>query len=169
MTFWSQFEKRIVSDLTMQGIFVSQIPTGCRIVSRKGFGGGGGARPSIQMVKTDFDFCAAVDGRAVFFDAKACGERTFNIRSLILREKKRHQFLRMREAHRTGAKAGYLIWFYEERLITWAPVEVVAGIIADRTSKNITPDLPGCFTQEDSWKVDIARMAGLVVPSSAVS
>lgn len=147
---WAQFEKRIAHDSGLCGIFVSRIPTGCRIVRA-------GPRPKIQLVKTDFDFSAGVNGQSLYFDAKALLDNNFNFKSRVLSESKVHQFKRMLEARALGNSAGYLIWFYELRKITWAPINLVNAMISDG-AKSLNPDTPGCRTQDDFIVIDLSKI-----------
>jgi hypothetical protein len=151
MDYWKQFENRIYKESWARGIFVSQIPTGCRIVYR-------GGRKSIQLVTTDFDFAAGVSGRAMFFDAKADAGKNFNFKSHVSRPSKHHQMLKLLSAHDMGSAAGYLIWFYNLKQITWAPIRTVHLMIRDG-AKSLNPDTPGVRSQEDWLALDIGKLA----------
>lgn len=118
--YWRKFEKRIKDDL---GYFNDTAVT--RIPSHLERGRGGAS----FRKKTDCDFVASVNGKAVFFDAKACGETRFNIQSLILRESKIHQYEFLLRASKRGAVGGYLIWFYTHSKIVWLPVELVQELV----------------------------------------
>ncbi len=106
------------------------------------------------MVKTDFDFAAGCEGHAIFFDAKSESGNTFNFKGRVLHKDKVHQFNKMREAWSMGNKAGYLIWFYDLKKITWAPIEVIDKMLEDGI-KSLTPDSPGCITQDDFIVIDL--------------
>lgn len=150
MSQWKHFEQRVYNESNLLGIFVSRIPTGCRIIRP-------GKPPKVQLVKTDFDFCAGLNGQALFFDAKATDKGTFNFKSYVEAPKKVHQYTRMCQAHDMGNLAGYLIWFYDKRMITWAPIQLVRAMLREG-GKGINPDTPGCRSQEDWKKLDLVEL-----------
>lgn len=145
MTLASHFETRIEKEIWAADDYCVRIPTGVKV-----FG-----RGKVAMRKTPFDFAASIDGRAVFFDAKTTKESTFNIGSMVMATKKVHQFNELRAAQRAGAVAGYLIWFYGLREITWAPIDVVA----QRNLTSIRPTTPGCRSMLDVHKIDFRKLA----------
>jgi len=145
MRLSTQFENRIEREIWAQGNYCARIPTGAKIVGKG----------QVRMQKTPFDFAASINGRAVFFDAKSTGESTFNIGSMVMRTKKVHQFNELTAAYRAGAIAGYLIWFYDLRLITWAPIAVVAR----KNLVSINPQTDGCRSQLDTHKLDLEKLA----------
>ena len=114
---WRQFESRIKHDLLATGHVVTHIPSA--LIKTKG---------GTHRQKTDCDFSAAWRGEAIYFDAKACGEATFNLESLVFRESKVHQFNFLIDACNKNCKAGYLIWMYDKGLILWADVHVIATL-----------------------------------------
>lgn len=147
MKIWEAFEKRIVHDFTMQGHFIARIPTGARVVK-------GGAGLTFKGQKTPFDFASCVEGVAVFFDAKCVtsGSR-FNFKSLVLAPKKVHQYEALCAARKSGAEAGYMIWWYNTRQITWLDIAELEYRIRSG-SPSISPEsLPG-RTFEDHLKID---------------
>lgn len=148
---WRQFENRIVKESLLKNIFVSQIPTGCRIVWRNG-------RKHMQLVKTDFDFASGFKGRAIFFDAKAEGSNTFNFRMHCLSENKLHQFRKLLDAEAMGNAAGYLIWFYHLKKITWVPIGLV-NTLQLAGHKSLTPNTPGVRSEDDFIALDIGKLA----------
>lgn len=140
-----QFENRIEREIWAQGNYCARIPTGVRVIGKG----------KVAMRKTPFDFAASINGRAVFFDAKSTSASTFNIGSMVMAVKKVHQFHELSAAFRAGAVAGYLIWFYDLRLITWAPIAVVAK----KNLVSISPQTDGCRSQLDTYKIDLEKLA----------
>lgn len=134
----------------MRGNFCVRIPTGAKVV--------GGGR--MMAIKTPFDFSASVGGQAVYFDAKSTAQNRFNIGSYVMATSKVHQFRQLMEAHRMGALAGYLIWFYGPtiRQIVWAPITV----IGQPGLTSIAPGMDGTITQEDNRVIDLGRLTGAV-------
>jgi hypothetical protein len=160
MSQWKDFEQRVYNETKLQGIFVSRIPTGCRIIR-------GGNPPKVQLIKTDFDFTAGLPGAALFFDAKADSAKNFNFKSYVTRPKKLHQFKKMCEAADMGNLAGYLIWFYTLNQITFAPINVVRAMIREGAA-SLNPDTPGCRSQEDWLKLDLVSLCIPRTPPNAL-
>jgi hypothetical protein len=140
------FEARIEYDATLRRVTVVRIPDEVRGLygSKK------------VQVHTPFDFAAGILGRAAFFDAKATGKPTFNLKDCTQR-KTEHQWLALQEAAAQGNKAGYLIWFYSSATIAWAGVEQVQGYLRDGL-KSINPYLPGLRIQGDNEAIDLERL-----------
>ena len=154
MKYWEAFERRIVHDIRLSGHFITRIPTGARVIKI-------GGAVQFKGQKTAFDFAAAVNGRAVFFDAKCMtsGER-FNIRSLVLSPKKIHQYQALLDAAQSGgAVAGYLIWWFNERLITFVDVLKLRDLIVNTEVKSITPETFPSNTYPDHMKIDVSQWA----------
>lgn len=148
MKLHDQFEDRINREIWANGDYSVRIPQGAKVIGRG----------KLVKIKTPFDFACSIRGRAVFFDAKSTAENRFNLASKVTSEKSMHQFNQLREAARAGAIAGYLIWFYQLRLITWVPIDVMA----ERNLVSIAPYHRGTTTAEDNRRIDLARM---VLPS----
>ena len=144
---WKQFEKKIGQELNIRpNAYCVAIPNEIR--------GMYGKRKPIQVV-TPFDFAASIDGRAIFFDAKTCGETTFNLQSLVLRKQKNHQWQELIKARDSGSAAGYLIWFYKYSIIIWASVEDIEEAIKQgKKSLNITHRR----SQVDDTPLDLASL-----------
>lgn len=151
MQLWRQFEERIINDCAQCGIFITQIPLGCRIVDLNG-------RRKLQTIRTDFDFVAGVSGRAVFFDAKSINGDQINIQSTIMSPRKVHQYYRLLEAREMGSHAGYIIWFRDEstRQISWVDVLVVKRLF-EQGFKTITPNNTGVISDPDVQTIDLSR------------
>ncbi len=115
-----------------------------------------GAKGGVFRKKTDCDFAAGIKGQAYFFDAKVCAEPQFNVKSLILRESKVHQYQFLLSSFDRGSITGYLIWFYNERKIAWLPIENVDKVGASFTWENL---LIG--SQEDSTMINLERLSKL--------
>jgi penicillin-binding protein-related factor A (putative recombinase) len=145
---WSQFESRIVTDSRFHGVYVARIPSEMKQVGGKTF-----------RKKTSFDFAAALPGKTLFFDAKACGENTFNFQSLVLRDKKIHQFRALGEAWDMGNPSGYLIWFYEKQVIVWAHVVLVQDLVA-KGIKSLDEKTSGVRIQRDDVPINLVRLVG---------
>lgn len=140
---WRQFEKRIGQELNLQrNTVVAQIPS--HMNQSKG---------RVFRKKTDCDFAAGVDGRAVYFDAKVCAEPRFNANSLILRESKIHQYRFLKSALEKGSIGGYLIWFYGQRKIVWLPVEMV-----DNINRSFAWDDARMRSQDDDKPIDLKAL-----------
>lgn len=140
--YWKSFEKRVLHDLNLQRVAVTQIPSHMQQVKSRTF-----------RKKTDCDFAAGPDGRAVFFDAKVCAESTFNYKSLVFRNEKIHQYRFLISCVERGCEAGYLIWFYNEHKIVWLPIE---NIRPEDTS--IKTDSPLVKTQDDGEPINLTRL-----------
>jgi penicillin-binding protein-related factor A (putative recombinase) len=140
---WSQFENRIMEESKYFRIGCVQVPSGVRISGAKTF-----------RFKTKFDFAAGVKGKAVFFDAKTCGEDAFNFKSLAIRDKKKHQFDSLVEIREFGNQAGYLIWFYKHRIIAWADVAVIKTMI-EEGKKSVAYNDSGLRYKSDDLPIDL--------------
>lgn len=127
------FEKRVIQESKLNGITCIRVP------DHVTFSG--------HRRKTEFDYCAGVDGLAVFFDCKATG-RAFNLKSYVLAKEKVHQYKALVEAAEKGNVSGYLLYFYEEGQYVWAPIDTVSRLIASG-AKSITPDTLGTVAQSD--------------------
>src|SRR5690606_23393579 len=118
LNHWKIFEQNIVTHSMYMGITAIKIPDGVKMV--RDFKG-----PGLKPIryKTSFDFACSIDGIAAFFDAKAeSSNNRFNYKSLLLNEKKIHQWEALCDAHEKGSIAGLLIWFPLSSLIGWANV-----------------------------------------------
>lgn len=146
MKLWKGFENRIREECQLQGITCIKIPE--QIVQA---GGGKHFRR-----KTAFDYAAGIDGIAAFFDAKSSG-RDLYLESYITDEKKIHQFTALKAAYENFNIAGYLIHFYQEFTIAWAPIQVVHGLINTKQLK-ITPTTPGLTKQMDNVPINLRTL-----------
>jgi penicillin-binding protein-related factor A (putative recombinase) len=143
---WRQFEKRCKEDLQLGGHAVTHVPSH---LQQTKYG-------SVRK-KTDCDFAAGINGRAVFFDAKVCGEARFNIKSLILRPDKIHQYWFLIGAVEKGSVGGYLIWFYDKKKIVWLPAENIHRLTQD-SEKSIGIDSPEVRTQDDDKPIRLDQL-----------
>lgn len=149
-TKWREFEKRTMRDINLgRDTFLTRIPS--HIEQARG-------GKSFRR-KTDCDFAGSVAGRGLFFDAKVCGVSRFNIKSLILRPEKVHQFMALKGAMEKGNHAGYLIWMYDMtiRKIVWLPVAKVTGL----QDKSISYDSDGVTCQDDDKPIDMKKLLGV--------
>lgn len=144
---WRQFEGRIKEQLNMMGVVVTHIPSHILQTKRK-----------MIRLKTDCDFAAAVDGKAIFFDAKSCaGNKFYFSEHKTFEKEKKHQFDFLTTAKARGSEAGYLIWLYDKRLILWVPIDVVFSVHM-RGEKGIDESTPGVKMQSDSEVIDLSRL-----------
>lgn len=143
---WRVFEGRIKQDLLLQKVPVTQIPSAMN-----------SSRGKTWRSKTDCDFAAGPDGRAVFFDAKVCGENLFNIKSKVLADKKIHQYRFLISCVAYGAVGGYLIWFHNKRKIIWLPVEAINGLTIN-DEKSVGVDSEDVSTQDDDKPINLTQL-----------
>lgn len=147
--FWKSFEKDIELQLNARPqTYCVRIPNEVRGLHGRGH--------AVQ-VRTPFDFAASINGRAIFFDAKTCGEATFNIKSLITRDKKKHQLEALTDAANNGAAAGYLIWFYKFETIIWISIDDINNALA-KGIKSFTPAHPK--KQPDEMQLHLGKLIG---------
>jgi penicillin-binding protein-related factor A (putative recombinase) len=141
------FEKRVAQELRLQGVTIIKVPESQRYIGGK-----------VIRKKTQFDFCAGVDGLAIFFDAKSYEkESVFNFKSRVLNEKCIHQFHELNAAVSDGNIAGYLIHFPKEGVIGWASIQAVNGMIQGGV-KSIKPDCLGVEWQLDAHPIDLRSL-----------
>lgn len=143
---WRVFEARVKTDLNLLKVAVTQIPSSLNK-----------SRGKTWRSKTDCDFAAAPDGRAVFFDAKVCAENLFNIKSLILRESKIHQYRFLLSCVERGAIGGYLIWFHTKGTIMWLPAENI-NILCENDDKSVGIGSPEGSTQGDHLPINLTKL-----------
>lgn len=149
MRNWSDWEKRIYSDLSLQQATVIKIPNHVMII---------GGRPVHK--KTDFDFCVGFKGRAIFFDAKSMAtEPRFNYKSRLTSDKTIHQLNALLAAKERGNIAGLLFYFQTERLIGWADIKDVYDDIQSGT-KTLTATSSFLKTQSDHVPINIKLLTG---------
>lgn len=148
---WKAFEKRIAGEANMNGLFCIKIPE----TSRKIPSGPNGF--NLILTKSSVDFVLAIDGRAHFFDAKVCGDRTFNLKKFCYDEKKIHQLLQLQAARDRGSRAGYMIWWGAFELISWAPIEAIE-MAWDNGDLSISPETPGVKSQTEREIINFRRL-----------
>ena len=137
------FEKRIRDEALLANVTCAEIPNK--------FVGYYSGRP--KQVATPFDFALGIDGKAVFLEAKACGDLCgFNFKSKVLAPEKIHQYNHLIRAQECGNKAGYLIHFYKAHRIVWLPVEHIHQIILNEFN-GVKPG--DCLIQEQSDETPI--------------
>lgn len=147
MREWSQWERRIYSDLNYQQLVCIKIPEDVKFIQGK-----------VVRKKTDFDFVVAHKGQAIFFDAKCMStEERFNYKSRLTNDKKIHQLYALIEAKRRGAIAGLLFYFEKSNLIAWADIEDVKRDI-DSGNKTITPDTDFLVCQHDTDPINLPAL-----------
>lgn len=144
--FWKQWEQRVLVEPHKLDVYVEQVPSHV-VLTNKG---------PIRK-KSGPDFAAGIYGHAAFFDAKCTVDKRFNLASKAIAAKKLHQFNRLRQAASMGNHAGYLIWFYSLGIITWAPIEVLTGLIQAGV-RSITPETVGCRNQRDNRLLDLGKL-----------
>lgn len=149
MSQWRDFEKRILHDLNL-GMFCTQIPSAIS-QTRGGF----------VRKKTDFDFAACVDGKALFFDAKACGKEGFYLKDQVFNEKKIHQFNALSRAEEAGAFAGYLVWFYQKKIIAWISVQAVLNAVQLGAKALDERSVDKLKFQKDGDPINFRRLLGV--------
>lgn len=146
MVDWKAFEMRVKKESLLQRIPIVKVPENVQFFHGK-----------LIYRKTEFDFCASVDGIAAFFDCKCMGGSVFNFKSYVLREKKLHQWTNLRQCFENSSIAGYLIYFYEHQRIVWAGVEVVQAAL-DRGDKALNLESPGLIQQLDSEPINLREL-----------
>lgn len=146
---WKQFEKRIENESKAAfGVTCWQIPSHVRFLP-------GGKTVAVKSLP---DFCAGIFGMAAFFDAKATQENGWNIKANVLRHDKSankiHQWEALTKAHDNGNIAGYLIWFYNLKVICWVSVPAMKNLM-DLGYASVTPVSPGVVFRPDDRPVDL--------------
>jgi penicillin-binding protein-related factor A (putative recombinase) len=141
------FETRILSDACLLGHTIIKVPE--QFINVYGNG-------PIKQCKTPFDFCGGINGKSIFFDAKATKETRLNIKTYILCAKKVHQFASLKSAAANGDTAGYLVYFYNLRLFTWFDIDVVTKCV-DAQDKALTANFGVC--QPDTLPIDLSYLA----------
>lgn len=147
---WKQFENRIEEE-TKAGFGVTcwRVPANVRLLPD-------GKRPVV--VKSNPDFCAGIFGLAAFFDAKATESKAWNIKDNVLRHDKSankiHQWEKLVTASSNGNIAGYLIWFYNLKVICWVSVETLKDLMA-QGYESVTPVSPGVIFRPDDRLIDL--------------
>jgi penicillin-binding protein-related factor A (putative recombinase) len=142
---WKSFESRIKIESQMQGITCIKVPEAIMVAKGRTF-----------RRKTEFDYCAGIDGVAAFFDAKSSG-RDLYIDHYILEEGKIHQFSALCSAGENLNIAGYLIYFYQEFQIVWANIALVKGL-AEAGVKKISVETPGLKKQMDNVPINLRTL-----------
>ncbi len=150
---WKQFEKRILTEVRICGNTCIRIPD--KIIHYNS-----GGRYSFARGKTEFDFVAGINGRAVFFDAKALSGNLFNLASIVTRPKSIHQYYALQDAYRTGNIAGYLVWFYGSNIqkICWIPINLVASAVKSGFPKSFPYNYSGVKSQDDFVRIDLGKL-----------
>lgn len=97
----TSFEDTAEKLLLMSGFSVIRIPDGCRTF-------GYGIKTRMIRIKSPFDFLAAKDGKAIFFDCK-----TYQNNSIAYSQINENQIEKLLSLERQGHLAGYLIYFRE--------------------------------------------------------
>jgi hypothetical protein len=148
MNYGAEFEKQVEEHSEARGYTCVKIPEEIR-----GFHGRGRG----AQVRTRFDFAAGIKGTACFFEAKACGEGTFNFKSRVLSAKKRHQFMALKAAESNGNKSGYLIWFYNHKAYVWASSKCIQSLM-DEGHNSLSPKSPYITTKPDDKPIDLMEL-----------
>lgn len=146
MVDWRSFEARVKQESELQGITCVKVP------EHMGMGGG-----RIFRKKTEFDYCAGIDGIAAFFDCKITGRKDFNFKTYVIQQEKVHQFNALRRAQDNLNIAGYLIYFYEQRTVVWVNMKLV-GSLLDAGVKAITVNTPAATTQLDDVPINLRTL-----------
>lgn len=144
-SIWKAFENRIKIESGMQGITCIKVPEHMIYSRGKTF-----------RKKTEFDYCAGIDGVAAFFDAKSSG-RDLYLEHYILEESKIHQYAALIQADENSNIAGYLIYFYQEFQICWANIKLVKKLWESGVKK-ITVDTPGLVKQMDNTRLNLRTL-----------
>lgn len=150
---WQIWERRILADAQLQGYEISRIPEEVRGLYTQ--------RPT--KIKSDVDFCMAINGAAVWFDAKACEEILWNIKKRVFRietdkqSSTLHQWAKLKSAADRGCFAGYLIWFTEARKISWAPVSAIEFAVKNNIA-SLHWQSEGVTSQDDDKPIDFRSL-----------
>ncbi len=131
----------------MQGFAITHIPS--HLQQTKG---------RTVRIKTDCDFAAGIDGKAVFLDAKSCAGKMFYFSDhKTFNEDKLHQIRFLAEAMAKGNRAGFLVWLYDKRLILWADVDLVCDVKA-KGGKGFDETTPGIRLQKDDEPINLRKL-----------
>ena len=148
---WKVFEKRIEGEANCKGHVCIKIPERNQKVPT------GSGRIRIQLVKSDVDFVLVCNGVPYFFDAKSCGERTFNLQKFCYGPEKIHQLLQLQCIRDRGCRAGYMIWWGAYELISWVPIEVIERV-HDRGDLSLIHTEPGVMSQSENQIINFERL-----------
>jgi penicillin-binding protein-related factor A (putative recombinase) len=149
---WRAFEKRIRVDSQMLGITCIKVPNHLEKARSRT-----GTLIDVEK-KTAFDFCAGIDGLAMFFDAKYVSAEDYLSLNEILKPKKYHQYSALVDAWAKGNIAGYIIYLYKLNKICWCPVTSIMQTIDEKRLKRINLQTPGLTHQEDDVPLDIRKL-----------
>lgn len=144
-----EFEKRIHKEAPIFRVTCWQIPSELRYLPH--------LAKSVP-IKSYPDFTAGIDGMSCFFDAKATKEKSWSLSDYVFRfdkhANKLHQWEKLLAARDNGNIAGYLIWFYELHVISWASV---AAILACKQKgiNRLAPDNPTLVTRPDDRVINL--------------
>jgi penicillin-binding protein-related factor A (putative recombinase) len=148
MDLWKQFEHRIKNEANINPtVTCIRIRDDVRVI--------GNGKPIRS--KSEFDFTAAIDGQAMFFDAKETQDARWNLKEYCLYKTKVHQWNALKSAHEKGAMAGYLVWFSTLNSIVWAPIPALLAAI-ERDEKCLTITTIGCSSQSDNEPIDLQAL-----------
>lgn len=132
-------EKKLVQEAELQNYTLIKVP--------EKFVGFYGKRPAKQL-PTPFDYCGSVGGRAIFFDAKACGKTSFDLNTYVFHEKKVHQYRNLLRVHSRGDVAGFVLWLYNLKRIGFISVVAVRDM-RDQGLKSINLETPNFIHHSD--------------------
>lgn len=147
MEKWKAFEKRVKQESGIQQISCVKVPEHV-IMTKHG--------RTIRK-KTEFDYCAGIDGIAAFFDCKSSGKNKLNFKTYILGEEKIHQFNALCQVNECLNIAGYLIYFYEMETISWVNIKTVRALL-EAGENGISPESKGVVSQLDSVPVNLRSL-----------
>lgn len=110
------FEANVESACRQDRVALVRIPDGCRQVYR-------GGRTALIRVFSPFDYCAVLQGRVIFFDAKTTSDGAFG-RSKITP----HQLESLLETEQAGCTSGYLVRFTEHERCAFFTASKLASL-----------------------------------------
>lgn len=166
---WKAFEKRIKVESQMLGITCIKVPNHLEKARIKS-----GALIDVER-KTEFDFCAGIDGIAMFFDAKYVSSENYLSLNELTRPQKYHQYSALVDAWAKGNISGYVAHLFKIQTICWIPITTVMNLIdhikqAEAHNQNnpndkqplplkrIMPSVPGVISQPDDRPIDLRRL-----------
>lgn len=148
---WKVFEKRIEGEANSKGHVCIKIPEKNRKIPT------GSGKIRVQLVKSDVDFVLVNHGVPYFFDAKTCGDRTFNLQKFCYGPDKIHQLLQLQGIRDRGCKSGYMIWWGAHEIISWVPIEIIEKV-HDRGDLSLQPEEPGIVSQTETEIINFERL-----------
>lgn len=147
--FGDLFEKMIVRDCRMKAYTIIKI--------REEFVGVYSLKAPIQK-RTEFDFACGIHGKSLFFDAKFINQKKLNIKTYIMNSKKIHQFYNLMDCYNRDDNAGYLVYFYPIKTITWFPIHVLDRAVHIDKDKYLSPDIKGSVSQSAHSIIDLKAL-----------